>query len=702
MKAYHNSVVLRNDGIDPSSLKADLNAGITVPVTVRINATQALATIFDLDEVGTSNPLTTSNNGNYAFKAADNVYDIIISEGTANEVVLEKVEISEFIPQVLPALVTPFDALDEPVISTDLTVMFDGAASNIKERTTGNGGGAMWDVVLASSVTPNTFNIVQCTGVPTLALVLRDTGSLTVEAFGAGTADDTALFNFFVGKTYAPIADNEYNVTAIPSDISMFRGYGNLLITGGEKIPLGEDFKQKTINAVRPIPDTDLSWVPFFPKVDSVGNITTTEGVQHYAIRRELPVSSGDFYIDPVNGSDSNGGSPGLPLETLDEFLRQTVGANRGYMMGSDDPDNPVTFAKSDFRDTDPRGNRLKILTVQGHCRIAEPVDDLSALTWTNEPATSVYKATTTSIELNQLRYTKALDVDGGLLKIPKIPFNTNLADTIQDVDASLFGWYHDIGTNALYVRIGSDTGTTFRNFIKPLASTTASKMLFLGTAILFYCPKGSSLSFDGVYLSPLVSGSTRARLYLHAEEPNGIEIKNTFGHGIDALGSEYYCEHVKATSTGGDNFHGFDSGGISTLAMEINCDSSYAGDFNTRGAAAAGTDNGSAMHGTGHVARFGGKYYKNYGPDVVDSGSGAFWNCGVEAFGSTSPNNEIGFDITAGVGRMYLDTCLARDEDLDEIQVNAGAVLRTFNTTGEVNEVSTGVEIAYDPLSPL
>lgn len=93
MKAYHNSVVLRNDGIDPSSLKADLNAGITVPVTVRINATQALAAIFDLDEVGTSNPLTTSNNGNYAFKAADNVYDIIISEGTANEVVLEKVEI---------------------------------------------------------------------------------------------------------------------------------------------------------------------------------------------------------------------------------------------------------------------------------------------------------------------------------------------------------------------------------------------------------------------------------------------------------------------------------------------------------------------------------------------------------------------------------------------------------------------------------
>ena len=95
MKAYHNSVVLRNDGEDPSTLKLDLNAGITQPVTVRISSTQALASIFDLDEVATANPLITDSNGNYAFKANDNIYDIIVSEGTANEVKLEKVEIIE-------------------------------------------------------------------------------------------------------------------------------------------------------------------------------------------------------------------------------------------------------------------------------------------------------------------------------------------------------------------------------------------------------------------------------------------------------------------------------------------------------------------------------------------------------------------------------------------------------------------------------
>jgi len=552
-------------------------------------------------------------------------------------------------------------------------------------------GGANWDVFVTGTY-PANFDVIENLAL-NLQVKIRNSEGLTVEAFGAGTDDDTGLFNFFVGKNYKPIANGDYNVTALPSDISFYKGVGRLVLPSGEKIPLGNDFKQLTLNAVRPIPDADLSWVPFFPKVDSVGNVTTTEGVQHYAIERENPASVGDFYIDPVNGNDANAGSPGLPLKTLTEFLRVKA-ANNGYMMGSDDPDNPVVFDKSDFRDTDPVGNRLKIVNVNGHCKIAEPVDDLTSLTWTLESG-QVYKCTTTSAKINQLRYTKALDQDGGYLKIPSF---TN----VTDVNNSVFGFWHDVANNTLYARIGSTAGDTFKADLQPIVSDAASKMLFLGTAILFYCPKGSSLQFDGVYLQPLVSGSTRPRLYLHAEEPNGIEIKNTFTHGIDALGAEYYTEHVKVTSTGGDNFHGFDSGGVSTLAVEVNCDSSFAGDFGTRGALAAGTDNGSAMHGTGHVARFGGKYYKNYGPDVVDSGSGAFWNCGVEAFGSTLPGNAIGFDITAGTGRMYLDTCLARDEDLDEIQVNAGAVLRTFNTTGEVNEVSTGVEYDYDPLNPL
>ena len=63
----------------------------------------------------------------------------------------------------------------------------------------------MWDVVLAVSVTPNTFSVVQCVGVPTLALVLRvENNTFTLLQLGAiedakgdgiesGTTDDTAV-----------------------------------------------------------------------------------------------------------------------------------------------------------------------------------------------------------------------------------------------------------------------------------------------------------------------------------------------------------------------------------------------------------------------------------------------------------------------------------------------------------------------------
>jgi len=66
--------------------------------------------------------------------------------------------------------VESMETLNDAVVSASI---LEGMAINIKERTAGNGGGAMWDVVLASSVTPNTFNIVSCTGNTDLALVLR-------------------------------------------------------------------------------------------------------------------------------------------------------------------------------------------------------------------------------------------------------------------------------------------------------------------------------------------------------------------------------------------------------------------------------------------------------------------------------------------------------------------------------------------------
>jgi len=106
-----------------------------------------------------------------------------------------------------------FVTLALAVADTSLVV---GDALNIAERTTGNGGGGMADVVLSSSVTEDTFGIIQCTGVATLSIVIRNEGFIDVKRWGAtgdGSTDDqgaivAAIASFTTnrgGAIYFPI-----------------------------------------------------------------------------------------------------------------------------------------------------------------------------------------------------------------------------------------------------------------------------------------------------------------------------------------------------------------------------------------------------------------------------------------------------------------------------------------------------------------
>lgn len=114
MKTYNNSVVLRNDGTDPSTSNDNLNAGVGVNVTVRVSSTPtagqgALASIFNIAEDVIANPLQTDNQGNYNFKAPDGIYDIVIAEGTPDETILSSVEIVELItPDFISNLSLPY------------------------------------------------------------------------------------------------------------------------------------------------------------------------------------------------------------------------------------------------------------------------------------------------------------------------------------------------------------------------------------------------------------------------------------------------------------------------------------------------------------------------------------------------------------------------------------------------------------------
>jgi hypothetical protein len=164
MKVYNNSVVLRNDGIDPSTSNADLNAAIGVNITVRVASSPVaglgvLASIFNIADTAIANPMQTDDKGNYQFKVVDGVYDVVIAEGTADEQILSSEEIVELdVTANINDLSLPyeFDTLDAFKVSTNLLPV--KKIVHIKERVAGQGGGFIGSIISGTG-TANGRNI---------------------------------------------------------------------------------------------------------------------------------------------------------------------------------------------------------------------------------------------------------------------------------------------------------------------------------------------------------------------------------------------------------------------------------------------------------------------------------------------------------------------------------------------------------------
>lgn len=113
-------------------------------------------------------------------------------------------------------IVEEYATLDDAVSSLNL---YAGMSVLVKERTAGNGGGATWDVVHSSSVTANTFSVVECTGIPDLSLSIRADRTVTATALGAkgdGVNDDADAIQHGIdafGSLYLPRTAGFYKTT---------------------------------------------------------------------------------------------------------------------------------------------------------------------------------------------------------------------------------------------------------------------------------------------------------------------------------------------------------------------------------------------------------------------------------------------------------------------------------------------------------
>jgi len=221
-----------------------------------------------------------------------------------------------------------------PIAVADIRIV-DGDALNVEERTTNNGGGAIWNVVLASTVTPNTYNIVQCTGVATLALVLNTGPRLDMSQVLTSTdisAASTAMIAegfthlYFPAGSYIGTAQVDYLADLVRTPGIKITGDGIEKTIFDNQVANGVLFNINQDSASKFHLGTELSGFSIIQTTAPV----VSGGIQ---IRAAFFTDIQDVYIDGLTGV----GIKVLNSESLDTDQNVHFGIRRCEIRNTDD-----------------------------------------------------------------------------------------------------------------------------------------------------------------------------------------------------------------------------------------------------------------------------------------------------------------------------------------------------------------------------
>lgn len=231
MQSYHDNLILQFDD------QATGNAASGQLVTVFDAGLATKPSIFDVLGSPIANPLTTDIKGNFSFTIADGVYDIVGRAGTPDETRRDQVQIAvpsaAIIPRLNPA--TLAIAIADPTLQVDDVL-------HVKERSTGNGGGAIWDVFPAGTFTVGAliFDVFDHDTLP-LQLKLRISNERPdVAEFGSigdGTTENAAIFTQLETLSFSDVyvPDGTYKVTGVTLT-KKYRGPGIIVLDGKAQI----------------------------------------------------------------------------------------------------------------------------------------------------------------------------------------------------------------------------------------------------------------------------------------------------------------------------------------------------------------------------------------------------------------------------------------------------------------------------------
>lgn len=358
-------------------------------------------------------------------------------------------------------------------------------------------------------------------------------------------------------------------------------------------------------------------------------------------------------YVSP-DGSDTNDGkTPATAFKTLGMAIRRT--ANSTIILA------PGEYDVTDFRSTDVFGSRPKMVIARSGATLRIAGDDIAAPTWTPDTTyPSCYSASLqTEHVVKRLLMTTRRDSYGE-------PTPLAIYSSVEQVNGSSGGFWHDKATNKLWVKIGADNiETTWKSNLLPIYGTAdGDPRLLLASTISYW----ENITFLGCYPYVYFSESVRPQFW-----SMNCTFKYSPTHAILSEGGITYLQNCRSHRPTNDGANYNTVSGQTALAVEIGYRVEHAGDTSTFGNALERhpygnfpNKNGSSNH-SGHLVRVNGEYLDAYGPLIADTSASFTWCVGSRvsrSLQSSTVGNLIGFLMLGNTS--WLDSCASDGVDID------------------------------------
>lgn len=409
--------------------------------------------------------------------------------------------------------------------------------------------------------------------------------------------------------------------------------------------------------------------------------------------------STGQYWVDGVNGSDANTGGFNDPYKTIGACMAGASGLSLIWLKPG------VYTDKFDVRGsqntisggTAARAVRIKAWAGPGTVIYRFPGQQPGEMLWTLTGGTFFeYEATPTGGEtaIHIIFHDEAREVS--------LQWRASSAL----VNANSSGWYQDPATKKIFIRHEN------RDLSLP---GTASRFEIMYAGAGDHVLLGAKLYLEGITfrggnelaVAHEISGANNFRPVLFARY---CKWQYLGYHNIYALGGKFlFQDCVSENSLGGDgwNYNDDTSGtGLPCEVTEVDCIGRNNGTLTYKDFDGQRNKQGSSGHQTSIITRVNGQYYGNYGQNIADTGVGSkTWMVGTicgSPYADLSNTGIGGYYNLWMEGTAWLDTVRAGSKAAtDGFRIEFGTS-KLFNCelygTAFTISKTTGVSGIYDP----